>query len=137
MSNYRNTYKRPTDWTMVLFNIFIVFAVCMFLVGVVTTFTGIPIDYSDGSRTGVVTKFSKKGIFWKTWEGEMNLGGMKKDSEGMLVPNIWQFSVTDPALVPIIVAASEANTSHTLAYKQVLRSSITVASTPYLVQSVK
>lgn len=28
-------------------------------------------DYSDGTRIGVLKKFSKKGLIYKTWEGEM------------------------------------------------------------------
>ena len=30
-------------------------------------------SYSEGERAGVVQKFSKKGWFCKTWEGELNM----------------------------------------------------------------
>ena len=33
-------------------------------------------NYSEGQRTGDVYKFSKKGIWYKSWEGEMYLGGV-------------------------------------------------------------
>lgn len=68
-------------------------------------------DYSDGERVGIVQKFSTKGLFVKTWEGEMLLGGLKKkttsttDSEGhahsstSMIANTWDFTVEDPALV--------------------------------------
>lgn len=46
------------------------------------------IDYSSGTRVGVVTKFSRKGLLFKTWEGEVNLGGFTTDG-----PNIWRFSL--------------------------------------------
>lgn len=36
---------------------------------------GIMENYSDGQRTGDIYKFSKKGLLWKSWEGEMYLGG--------------------------------------------------------------
>lgn len=38
-------------------------------------FGGIAQDYSDGMRTGDIYKFSKKGLIWKSWEGEMYIGG--------------------------------------------------------------
>ena len=46
------------------------------LIGVpsVKAIGGANIHYSEGTRSGVVQKFSKKGMFWSTWEGEMNLG---------------------------------------------------------------
>ncbi|MAH46465.1 hypothetical protein CMI37_11575 [Candidatus Pacearchaeota archaeon] len=49
--------------------------------------------YSDGERTGEVYKFSKKGLFWKSWEGEMYLGGVSRDSEGGLVLDKFRFSI--------------------------------------------
>lgn len=51
--------------------------------------------YSDGERTGVITKFSHKGMLIKTWEGELNMGGF--DQGG--VATIWAFSVDDPVIV--------------------------------------
>lgn len=68
-------------------------------------------DYSDGTRVGVIQKFSHKGLLSKTWEGEMLLGGLKErtssssDSEGhvsvssSMVANVWAFTVEDPALI--------------------------------------
>jgi hypothetical protein len=31
-------------------------------------------SYSDGSRAGTIIKFSNKGVVFKTYEGELNLG---------------------------------------------------------------
>lgn len=33
------------------------------------------LEYSDGQRVGIVTKFSQKGLIWKTWEGELRPSG--------------------------------------------------------------
>jgi len=30
-------------------------------------------DYSEGQRVGVITKFSNKGLIWKSWEGELKI----------------------------------------------------------------
>jgi hypothetical protein len=54
-------------------------------------------EYSDGHRDGYVQKMSKKGVVWKTWEGELAMPGFgsgsgKKtgQSDG---GNTWAFSV--------------------------------------------
>ncbi|MEL6132471.1 MAG: hypothetical protein AAFR59_03805, partial [Bacteroidota bacterium] len=49
--------------------------------------------YSEGFRVGQVIKFSKKGKLLKTYEGEMNLGGVRTNADGDLDANIWQFSI--------------------------------------------
>lgn len=58
-------------------------------------FTGLDRGYSDGERTGDVYKFSKKGIIYKSWEGEMYLGGVSSDSNGSLQVDKFYFSIPD------------------------------------------
>jgi len=43
------------------------------------------VPYSEGTRTGELIKFSNKGVFYKTWEGEI--------SQGISGAQIFQFSV--------------------------------------------
>ena len=50
--------------------------------------------YRDGTRAGELIKVSHKGVVFKTWEGQLNLGGFDSGSEG-LVGNIWNFSTTN------------------------------------------
>jgi hypothetical protein len=47
--------------------------------------------YSDGQRMGELRKFSRKGFFVKSYEGELLLSDNK-----MGKPDIWTFSVKDP-----------------------------------------
>ena len=54
--------------------------------------------YSEGSRTGYLVKISKKGYVFKTFEGQLNLGGFKADEETGVIGNIWEFSLKDKAL---------------------------------------
>ncbi len=84
-------------------------------------------DYSDGDRVGTIQKLSKKGMFCKTWEGEMLLGGLKKQtnfsSDGKstttsMVANTFQFTVEDESLLPAVKAAMEAGQPVTISYKQ-------------------
>jgi len=51
-------------------------------------------NYSTGTRAGVVQKLSRKGIVFKTWEGQLNLGGFNtEETSGGIAPTIWNFSV--------------------------------------------
>ncbi|MEQ9300259.1 MAG: hypothetical protein RIF33_16925 [Cyclobacteriaceae bacterium] len=49
-------------------------------------------NFSSGFRAGVPIKVSKKGIIFKTWEGEMNVGGLANSAEGA-IPATWAFSI--------------------------------------------
>jgi len=80
--------------------------------------------YSEGSRSGQVTKFSNKGLMFKSWEGEMNLGGMKSNGDGNLVPNVWLFSVTDESLIDEIKSAQENGERLTVHYEEYLISPV-------------
>jgi hypothetical protein len=99
--------------------------------------TGIPIQYSDGDRTGVVVKLSKKGIIWKTWEGQMNLGAMSTDGNGIAVPSVWQFSVADDAVLKQINEAAISGKRITLHYEQPILLPYSKGSSQYLVTSAK
>jgi hypothetical protein len=50
--------------------------------------------YSEGTRAGTLIKISKKGVVFKTYEGQLNLGGFQSDEQSGVVGNIWEFSVT-------------------------------------------
>jgi hypothetical protein len=54
--------------------------------------------YSEGNRAGRLMKFSHKGYVFKTYEGELNLGGINNTNGGVLINNIWLFSVADHAV---------------------------------------
>ena len=55
--------------------------------------------YSEGTRVGIIYKFSKKGTVFKTYEGEMMLRGIRNKGEGKsLSTNTFHFSVTDEEL---------------------------------------
>ncbi len=49
--------------------------------------------YSNGQRAGTLIKISNKGVVWKTYEGQLNLGGVSMDAQEGLSGNIWEFSV--------------------------------------------
>lgn len=94
-------------------------------------------NYSDGSRTGYVTKISHRGVLFKTWEGEMNFGffGVGGQS-GKPSENIWYFSVDDKAVAQEVQKASETGKKVTLFYKQKYRKLFFRGDTEYLVYRV-
>lgn len=49
--------------------------------------------YSKGTRAGTLIKISHKGVVFKTYEGQLNLGGFQSDPEAGVSGNIWDFSV--------------------------------------------
>ncbi len=102
-------------------------------------------DYSSGDRVGVITKFSRKGIFFKTWEGEMNLGGVTAGPGGDVVPNIWRFSIDENAkrgeeidkLAKLVQDAQETGARMKVHYEQELLVAPWRADEEYLLQSVE
>ncbi len=54
--------------------------------------------YSEGTRTGYLVKISRKGYVFKTYEGQLNLGGFKADEETGVIGNIWEFSLKKKSL---------------------------------------
>lgn len=49
---------------------------------------------SEGNRAGLLFKISKKGIAFKTYEGQLHLGGSIQMSE----QSVWNFSAKDEAV---------------------------------------
>lgn len=61
-------------------------------------------NFSNGERIGYVTKFSHKGQFWKSWEGELNL-----TQTGMNTSSTFNFSIdNDKNLNSVIATIDEA-----------------------------
>jgi len=50
------------------------------------------VSYSDGERSGVLQKFSRKGWVIKTWEGELAMTTVPG-----VAPVLWNFTVRDEA----------------------------------------
>ena len=56
------------------------------------TYLAFNVSYSSGERAGTVSKFSHRGYVFKTYEGDLNVGGFSGNT-GNLTPQIWSFSV--------------------------------------------
>lgn len=52
--------------------------------------------YSEGSRAGYLIKISKKGVVFKTYEGQLNLAGMGLGGVANLTEdNVWNFTAAN------------------------------------------
>ncbi|HQQ94540.1 MAG TPA: 6-phosphogluconate dehydrogenase [Bacteroidia bacterium] len=78
------------------------------------------ITYSEGTRSGVLTKISKRGYVFKTYEGELNIGGLNQ-GDGTIMPlSIFKFSVQDDK---VYLALQDAQGRKVvLFYKEVIKS---------------
>jgi prepilin-type N-terminal cleavage/methylation domain-containing protein len=66
---------------------------------------------SNGDRVGIVTKLSKTGFYWDTWEGELILGGT-----GVVTAGTWSFSVDNAEVVKKIQDSMAAGKKVKLTY---------------------
>jgi hypothetical protein len=79
-------------------------------------------NYSEGSRLGVVTKLSHKGLIWKSWECSLNQGGTKTTSDekgnSMVVANAIDFNVSDPTVIAKLQEAMNSGKRVEVSYRQ-------------------
>ncbi|GAA4405617.1 hypothetical protein GCM10023187_24170 [Nibrella viscosa] len=76
-------------------------------------------SYSDGERAGTVSKFSRRGYVFKTWEGILNVGGFSGET-GSLTPQFFEFSVKDDSVAQQINQAVKTGQRITLHYEEKL-----------------
>lgn len=111
------------DWQSIIgFCAFLAVAALMFGVIAVKCTGGANWEYSSGSRSGVVQKLSKRGVIWKTWEGELNLGynTATSNSEGRttIAPALFHFSIESDEVAREVQAAQQSGKRVTLEYVQ-------------------
>lgn len=92
---------------------FLLFLLVVF--GVLYALTGW--SYSDGERAGTVSKFSRRGFVFKTYEGVLNVGGFSGET-GSLTPQYFDFSVDNDAVAQQITQAVKTGQRVTLHYEE-------------------
>lgn len=92
---------------------FLLFLLVVF--GVLYALTGW--SYSDGERAGTVSKFSRRGFIFKTYEGVLNVGGFSGET-GSLTPQYFDFSVKDETVAAQIKEAVKSGQRVTLHYEE-------------------
>lgn len=115
-------------------NIVIGFA-SLLLIALAVTYLVFNFTYSEGNRAGVVIKFSKKGYVFKTYEGELNLGGINTITNTAQVNQLWQFSVKDQAVADSLMKCEGRKVS--LQYKEIIKAMPWQGETNYFVTGVE
>jgi len=77
--------------------IYLTLALVILLVGVYIYWSFF-FTYSEGSRAGLLQKFSKKGNVFKTYEGEMILSSVQSNKNVAIASDKFVFSVADKAV---------------------------------------
>ena len=90
--------------------------------------------YSEGTRSGILTKVSKKGYVFKTYEGEMNVGGFSQGDGTIMPATIFKFSVPDKSVYDKL--ESEQGHKVVLHYKQVYKNFFWQGESDYFIHSV-
>lgn len=81
-------------------------------------------SYGDGYRVGVIQKIAKKGVLFKTYEGELTQGFIEGTADAGagatgVATRIWYFTVeNDPKVLAEIDHAIETNKKVKLFYKE-------------------
>jgi hypothetical protein len=116
------------------FRKFIAISIFVLLIGFTIYYFICGMAYSEGTRSGILTKVSKKGFVFKTYEGEMNIGGINQ-GDGTIMPNtVFKFSVTDPRVYYELEKAQGRKV--VVHYKQVIKNFFWQGETDYFVHQV-
>ena len=78
-------------------------------------------SYGDGYRVGTILKMSKKGVIFKTYEGELSQGFLEgnQDTAGGVATRVWYFTVeNDPKVLEQINHAIDTNKKVKAYYKE-------------------
>lgn len=78
---------------------FLTILILIVLIGTIGYFWVSTWTYSEGSRSGQLIKVTKKGFVFKTYEAQLNMGGLRTTQNDGLEGNIWDFSIIDETVV--------------------------------------
>lgn len=117
---------------MRFFTYLLVFVLLIF--GVLFLLTGW--SFSDGERAGTISKFSRRGYLFKTYEGVLNVGGFSGET-GSLTPQFFDFSVKDDAIAKQITDAVKSGQRVTLHYEEKILRLPWNGDTKYYITSVE
>lgn len=81
-------------------------------------------NYSNGTRTGVITKLSQKGLIFKSWEGEM-LVALPSSVASATQPEKFEFNVS-PENVEKVKAALDSNRRVEIIYREWFMAPVTI-----------
>jgi len=93
-------------------------------------------SYSEGHRSGRIIKISRKGVMFKTYEGQLDVGGLISGGDDGAATTIWDFSIKDKEVVEALEAAVDKDTNVKLHYKEKFYQLFFLGDTKYFVDKV-
>jgi len=106
------------------------------VIGMIAYFAICNATYSDGSRSGILMKFSRKGYVFKTYEGDINVGFITTNVLG-LTANVFHFSVK-ASDKEVIEKLNKFESKHIkIYYKQKIKVMPWVGDTDFLIYKVE
>jgi hypothetical protein len=104
-----NSFWKKTKRMLLILLVFSIMLLTYFSLG----------HYSDGYRGGSLIKISKKGVLFKTYEGQINVGTFLDNGVNKPMSPIWDFSVkNDSKLYDALNNAILTNKRVKLHYKE-------------------
>lgn len=94
--------NKPTNAIVKFFKRMLLYFVLIILIGFAAMYFYFNFTYSEGSHAGLLLKFSQNGYVFKTYEGEINMGGINPLPGNTIANNIWKFSVKDDSIANIL-----------------------------------
>jgi hypothetical protein len=121
-----NTVRRKSG-----FKKFMIISLLLIIVGLVAFYFIAGLSYSEGTRSGILTKVSKRGYVFKTYEGEILIGGINEGEGTIINTTTFKFSVPEKSVYDKL----EALQGHKVVvrYKQVLKPFFWQGDTDYFV----
>lgn len=127
--------KKGTHPIKKFFRKLFLFLILILILAGVGTYFVFNYTYSDGNRAGSLMKFSKKGFVFKTYEGELNLGGVNPMPGNTIANNIWIFSVREDSVAEKLMKMEGKIIR--LHYKEKVKALPWQSETKYLVDRVE
>lgn len=103
-SSSQSTQKSGNPFYKSVRKIFLYLLLLVLLFGAGFIYWNYYYTYSDGSRAGLLQKFSRKGNVFKTYEGEMILSSVQSNANVPLASEKFFFSVSNPKVASQISA---------------------------------
>ena len=94
-------------------------------------------SYSSGYRAGRIMKLSHKGFVFKTYEGQLDIGGLQGGGDDGAASTVWDFSVKDDEVVTAINEAVDYGWDVKLHYREKYYKLFFFGDTKYFVYEVE
>ena len=132
------TQNKASTWSVLrrkIRKILIWLTALIVLILVITVYWKYFYTYSDGYRAGLLQKFSRKGMIFKTYEGELILSSVAGNKNVVIASEKFLFSVTNDSLASRLDTLQGRDVI--VHYHQKNGALFWRGDTPYLVDDVK